>query len=137
MKAFNKQKGFTLIEILLVIAIIGIILSVSLPISFSMYSGYKSALKAQEVMIFISKLKRESFLYSELRTLSSKNNVITIDGEEKVFDDSLINIDSPIIFYRNGTTSGGLVKVDTGGSVYQLAVRAPLGDLTMTRTGAE
>ena len=61
MNAFNKQKGFTLIEVLLVVAIIGIMLSVSLPVSFSMYNSYKSSLKAQEVMIFISKLKRESF----------------------------------------------------------------------------
>ena len=137
MKVFNKQKGFTLIELLIVVAIIGMMLSVSLPVSFSMYNNYKSSLKAQEVMIFISKLKRESFLYSEMKILSSKNNMITIDGKAESFDESLINVDLPIVFYRNGTTSGGTVKVSTGGSAYLVTVRAPLGDLVMTRAGAE
>lgn len=137
MNGFREQKGFTLIELLFVVAIIGMMLSVSLPVSFSMYNNYKSSLKAQEVMIFISKLKRESFLYSEIKILSSKNNMITVDGQAKAFDDSRINVDSPITFYRNGTTSGGMVKVNTSGSVYLVAVRAPFGDLVMTRADAE
>ena len=137
MNVFNEQKGFTLIELLLVVAIIGMMLSVSLPVSFSMYSSYNSSLKAQEVVIFISKLRREAFLYSEMKILSSKNDIITVDGQEKAFDNSRISVDSPIIFYRNGTTSGGTVKVNTGGLVYLLAVRAPLGDLVMTRAGVE
>lgn len=133
----NRQKGFTLIEILLVVAIIGIMLSISLPVSFGMYNSYTSSLKAEEVMVYISKLRRESFLYSEKKVISSKNNMITVDGQSKDFDGSSINVDSPIVFYRNGTTSGGTVKVGTGGSTYLLTIRAPLGDLVMTRTGAE
>lgn len=137
MKVVHQQKGFTLVELLIVVAIIGLMLSVSLPISFSMYSNYKSSIKAQEVMLFISKLKRESFLYSEKKVLSSKNNRITIDGQAEAFDDSVIQIDTPIIFYRNGTTSGGTVKVSAGGSAYLVMIQAPLGDLAMKRIGAE
>jgi len=132
----KKERGFTLIELLIVVSIIGIMLSVSLPISFSMYENYKASLKAQEVMLFISGLRRDSFLYSEGKMLSSKNDMITVDGKEKVFEDTRIRIDSPITFYRNGTTSGGKIYIYVGGQAYSLNVGAPLGDLLLTRTGS-
>ena len=103
MKKIDPQ-GFTLIEILLVISIIGLMLSVTLPISYSMYNSYKASLKAEEVMIFVSTLKRESFLYSEAKILSSKEGVMTVNGKEKTFNDILIHIDPPVEFYKNGTS---------------------------------
>ena len=39
----RRENGFTLIELLLVISIIGIMLSVSVPMSFSMYDNYKAS----------------------------------------------------------------------------------------------
>jgi hypothetical protein len=119
-----------------VIAIVGIMLSVSVPVSFSMYEGYKASLKAQEVMLFVSGLRRESFLYSERKILSSRNDIITVDGKENVFEDTRIQIDAPIVFYRNGTTSGGTVRMYIGKQAYSLNVGAPLGDLQLTRTGS-
>jgi len=130
------KRGFTLIELLIVISIIGIMLSVSVPISFNMYESYKASLKAQEVMLFISGLRRDSFLYSERKVLFSKNDMITVDGEQKVFGDTRIQIDSPIVFYRNGTTSGGMLRIYVGDQAYCLNVGAPLGDLLLTRTGS-
>ena len=130
-----NQKGFTLIEILIVVSIIGLMLSVSLPISYSMYMSYKASLKAEEVMIFISSLKRESFLYSEAKILSSKDGVIIVNGKEQVFNDTVIQIDPPIEFYRNGTTSGGTLKIYVGNQAYSLNVKAPLGDIILERKG--
>jgi len=130
-----NRKGFTLIEILIVVSIIGLILSVSLPISYNMYMSYKASLKAEEVMVFISSLKRESFLYSEVKVLSSKDGVMTVDGKEKVFGDTIIQIDQSIEFYRNGTTSGGTLKIYVGNQVYSLNVQALLGNLILERKG--
>ena len=130
-----NQKGFTLIEILIVVSIIGLMLSVSLPISYSMYMSYKASLKAEEVMIFISSLQRESFLYSEAKILSSKDGVIIVNGKEQVFNDTVIQIDPPIEFYRNGTTSGGTLKIYVGNQAYSLNVKAPLGDIILERKG--
>ena len=130
-----NRKGFTLIEILIVVSIIGLILSVSLPISYNMYMSYKASLKAEEVMVFISSLKRESFLYSEAKVLASKDGVITVDGKEKVFGDTIIQIDQSIEFYKNGTTSGGTVKIYVGDQAYSLNVQALLGNLILERKG--
>lgn len=130
------KKGFTLIEILLVISLIGLIFSVSLPVSYSMYNSYKASLKAEEVMIFISSLKRESFLYSETKLLSSKDGMMTVNSEEKVFADTSIQIDQPIEFYKNGTTSGGTVNINVGNQAYALNVKPFFGDLTLERKGS-
>jgi general secretion pathway protein H len=130
-----EKKGFTLIEILIVISIIGLMLSVGLPISYDMYRSYKASLKAEKVMIFVSSLKRESFLYSEAKVLSSKDGVMIVNGKEKTFDDTSIQIDQPIEFYRNGTSSGGTLKISAGGQAYTLNVQTPLGGLILERKG--
>jgi prepilin-type N-terminal cleavage/methylation domain-containing protein len=134
MAKINK-KGFTLIEILIVVSILGLMFSVSLPISYGMYMSYKASLKAEEVMVFISGLKRESFLYSEAKALSTKDGVMTVNGKEKTFEDASIQIDQPIDFYRNGTTSGGTVKIYVGNQAYSLNVQAPFGNLILERIG--
>lgn len=130
------QQGFTLIELMTVIAIVALILSVSVPMSYSMYEGYKASIKAQEVMVFVSGLRRDAFVYSERKVLSSQDDVITVDGEGKTFADVRIRIDSPIVFYKNGTTSGGLIHIDAGGRDFTLSVTAPLGELLLSRTGS-
>lgn len=138
-KHFNitktKEKGFTLIEIIIVVSIIGLMFSVSLPISYSMYKSYMASLKAEEVMIFISGLKRQSFLYSEANVLSSKDGVMMINGKEKIFGDIIIQIGQPIEFYKNGTTSGGTVKMYVGEEAYFLDVQAPFGNIILERKG--
>jgi len=131
----KNKKGFTLIEILIVLSIIGLMFSVALPISYSMYGSYKASLKAEEVMVFISSLKRESFLYSEAKVLSSKDGVMIVNGKEKTFDDTSIQIDQPIEFYRNGTTSGGTLKIYVGDQAYTLNVQTPLGGIILERKG--
>lgn len=134
MAKINK-KGFTLIEILIVVSIMGLILSVSLPISYDMYRSYKASLKAEKVMVFISSLKRESFLYSEAKVLSSKDGVMIVNGKEETFDDTSIQIDQPIEFYKNGTTSGGTINIYVANHAYSLNIQALLGNLILERKG--
>lgn len=135
--ARDRFPGFTLIEILLVMAILGLMLSVTLPISYDMYRSYKASLRAEEVMMVVSGLKRESFLYNERKILTSENGVMRVNGEEKVIPEAQIRIDTPIEFYKNGTTSGGILTVVTGNQVYEVQVQAPLGNLSLERKGEQ
>jgi prepilin-type N-terminal cleavage/methylation domain-containing protein len=135
--ARDRFPGFTLIEILLVMAILGLMLSVTLPISYDMYRSYKASLRAEEVMMVVSGLKRESFLYNERKILTSENGVMRVNGEEKTISEAQIRIDTPIEFYKNGTTSGGILTVVTGNQVYEVQVQAPLGNLSLERKGEQ
>ncbi|MBP1718488.1 MAG: putative rane protein [Deltaproteobacteria bacterium] len=135
--ARDRFPGFTLIEILLVMAILGLMLSVTLPISYDMYRSYKASLRAEEVMMVVSGLKRESFLYNERKILTSENGVMRVNGEEKTISGAQIRIDTPIEFYKNGTTSGGILTVVTGNQVYEVQVQAPLGNLSLERKGEQ
>jgi prepilin-type N-terminal cleavage/methylation domain-containing protein len=127
------KRGFTLIEILLAISLIGLMFSLSLPNSYEMYKSYKASLKAQEVMIFLSSLKRESFIYGEKKVVSSREGKMMVNGRDKSFDSTFIQIVQPIEFYKNGTTSGGRVEVGIENQFYLIDIKAPLGEMILER----
>jgi len=130
-----KPKGFTLIEILIVMSILSLLFTVGLPISYRLYQSYQASLKAEEVMVFMATLKRDSFLYSEAKVVLARDGILFVNGIEKVFQDTLIQIDQPIEFYKNGTTSGGIIKIVVGDQAYSLNLQAPFGTLILERKG--
>jgi prepilin-type N-terminal cleavage/methylation domain-containing protein len=129
----RSQRGFTLMELLVVICIIGLFFSVTLPISLEMYDGYKASTRAQEIMVQVSDIRREAFLYSERKTLTSKSGVLRVNDVEMPFPDIRVEIDGEIVFSRNGTTSGGVIGVNVGEQLYQISVSYPTGDLRLER----
>jgi prepilin-type N-terminal cleavage/methylation domain-containing protein len=131
----HKQKGFTIIELLIVIILVGMVLSVALPVSYGMYTAYKASLRAQEVMAYVSELRRDAFLYSERKVLSSKDGNITVNGEKKIFKEINKNIAEPIVFFRNGTSCGGVIVLGVGDVFQNLVIKTPLGDLSLERSG--
>jgi len=135
MNRIDKKNGFTIIELLIVIILVGMVLSVALPVSYGMYETYKASLRAQEVMTYVSGLRRDAFLYSERKVLSSQDGNMTVDGEKKVFREMGIHISEPIVFFRNGTSSGGIIELSVGDVVQNLVVKTPLGDLSLERSG--
>jgi prepilin-type N-terminal cleavage/methylation domain-containing protein len=131
-RKFTQSSGFTLVEILLVISIIGLILGVSVPASYQMYLNYKNSLRAEEVLTFVANVRRESFLYGEESVLSSAEGRIQYGkGRLASFTDTFVQIDAPIKFYKNGTTSGGVLKIQAGHSLYWLKITAPFGNLLL------
>jgi len=128
-----KNHGFTLIEILIVVTIIGLIFSVTIPVSYELYESYKNSLKAQEVMLYISSLKRESFLYSEQNYVSSSEGALMVNGGREAFPGIYIDIKKPFKFFKNGTTDGGEIELRIGGEKYKIIVSAPFGELSLER----
>ncbi len=125
----KKHAGFSLVELLIVVSIIGLMMTVVLPVSSDMYYRYKASLKAQELMVVISDLRQESFLYSRNHILSSVSDKMTIDGEIKILAGAVIHIDAPIMFYKNGTTSGGVINLFLDDYAFAVHIKPPMGDL--------
>jgi prepilin-type N-terminal cleavage/methylation domain-containing protein len=133
MNRIDKKNGFTIIELLIVIILVGMVLSVIMPVSYGMYATYNASLRAQEVMTYVSGLRRDAFLYSERKVLSSQDGAITVDGSKKIFNGIKINISEPIVFFRNGTSSGGVIELSVDEVDKSLVIHAPLGDLSLER----
>ena len=129
-----ERSGFTLIELLVVVSLIGLLMSVTVPVSYNMYRSYQASLKAEEVFVYVATVRRESFLYGDEVVLSSQEGLIrSNDGEPVKFSDVFVQIDEPIKFYKNGTTSGGAVKIRVGAAAYRLTVAPPFGELLLAR----
>lgn len=127
----EQRKGFTLIELLVVIVLITLIFATALPVSQDMIRRYRAAIRAQEVMHYVSGLRRDAFLYSERHLLDSRENMLTVDGDGVPFEAVGIAVEEPIFFYSNGTTSSGRIAITVDGERYLLNVTAPFGGLTL------
>lgn len=127
--------GFTLIELLLVMALITLIFSTALPVSLGMLNRYKTGLKAQEVLLYVSQLRRDAFLYSAKYRLDSRNSQLTVNDSAIPFEDMRIVVPRPIFFYGNGTSSGGWIELRVNDESYRLKVTAPLGGLSLEAGG--
>ena len=107
-----KGKGFTLIEMLVVLAIVGLMLSVSLPVSYSMYQRYQASQKAEAVLVWVSAIRMDSFLYNKENVIDAQRGRLMLDGTEETRASAVTAyMDKPIKFSRNGTTSGGQIKI--------------------------
>ncbi|MBF0557307.1 MAG: prepilin-type N-terminal cleavage/methylation domain-containing protein [Nitrospirae bacterium] len=125
-------QGFTLIELLIVITIIGMMFSVSVPISYSMYQRYQASLRAEKVLTLVSSMRMEAFLYSRDKLIEAKDGRMLVDGADSGgLKDVFIQIDQPIRFYKTGTTSGGEIKVYSENNTFLIEIQAPFGVIVM------
>ena len=79
-----KKKGFTLLDLMIVIAVIGVLVTIAIPL----YNSYSSRAKASEVPIILKDIVKFQFIYREypasngqyangLRTIGVKTNLGT------------------------------------------------------------
>jgi prepilin-type N-terminal cleavage/methylation domain-containing protein len=135
-KSRINKCGFTLIELTIVVAIIGLMLSVSVPVSYNMYLSYQNSLEAQKVLTVISAVRRESFLYSDERSVDAQNGLLMVDGKPlDTFRNISVAGNGPITFYRNGTTSGGTLRLRFKDDLFTIEVVGPKGDLKLIHGG--
>ncbi len=111
-KARRKEKGFTLVELMIVIAIIAILAAVAI----SQYSAYKNKAKAKDLIGFARACVME--IVTQCQADSSFNNTASLEscsinnGTSKYLEgitvsvSSFTNCDSDITVTANGTISG-------------------------------
>lgn len=130
----GMARGFTLLELLVVVLLLSVLLAVTIPASYSMVQGYRASLEAEKVLLFFSRLKRESFQYSHLQEIKEKEGRLLINNGEVVsWPDILVRMDDPIMFYENGTSSGGVVEIEIHGYRFQIDIDTPSGKLVLQR----
>ena len=128
------SQGFTLLELLMVVSLVILLLAITLPVSYSMVQGYQASLQAEEMLLMLSRLKRESFLYSKVQEITMQEGTFLLNNE--AVEDWPVNIGSsgdPIKFYGNGTSSGGVIHLVINGYAFHIDIEAPSGKLSLQR----
>lgn len=128
-----RTKGITLVEVILVTATLLFLLSVVIPFSYSSYLYYKNSREVEKFVIFLSSLRREAFLHS-------KEFVIYKQGDKLYINETNINnfhlslkIEKPIYFYKNGTSSGGIIFVYFERYTFKIVISYPFGEIYYER----
>ncbi|MEN2985835.1 MAG: type II secretion system protein [Thermodesulfovibrionaceae bacterium] len=122
------KKGFTLIEILIVLAILSLVFSVVVPFSYSLYTYYTETHEIEKVALTLSSLRREAFLYNRENIVYEKNGILYLN-DNPLSMNFKFKMDKPIIFFKNGTSSGGIISVFTGKNLYKIEVNSPFGEI--------
>jgi prepilin-type N-terminal cleavage/methylation domain-containing protein len=137
------KRGFTLIEILIVVAIIAVVLAVAIPFSVNMYKRYAASLDAERLLVLVTQIQREAFLTGEEIYIKAVDGILYANGvpwpildksDEKNPNPPLcayVSMEHPVMFFNNGTTSGGTIDVYARDIKYKVEILAPLGNISM------
>ncbi|MBF0539442.1 MAG: type II secretion system protein [Nitrospirae bacterium] len=129
----RQQGGMTIIELLIVIFIISMVFSVALPVTLKTYQRYAASLEAEKVLVLLSKVQREAFAAGFDIYVRTVDGLIVINDEKNPIPNTFATLDRPIVFYGNGTTSGGVVVVYVNDFTFAVSITSPLGSMSMTQ----
>ncbi|MCI4625422.1 MAG: prepilin-type N-terminal cleavage/methylation domain-containing protein [Candidatus Magnetoovum sp. WYHC-5] len=129
-----KKHGFTIIELIIVIFIIAAALGLVLPFSINMYNRYKASLEAEKVLTIMLTAQREAFLHGKSKEMTSKDGTLYVNGVPEETITYPVTIKSPLMFFSNGTSSGGIVEVEVDGYGFEIVVEKPLGKISLEDT---
>lgn len=98
-----RSKGFTLVEVLIVLLIAGLGISLVAPTLINAYEEVKAAAEEQRVIDILEAVKMRSFLRQVSYNVILKENVLKIKDTETTVDFQHITFpDQSIIFDPNG-----------------------------------
>ncbi|MBF0459162.1 MAG: type II secretion system protein [Nitrospirae bacterium] len=135
--------GFTLIEILIVTAIIAVVMSVTIPFSIHMYKRYAASLDAERLLVLVTQIQREAFLTGDDIYIKAVDGILYAnDAPWPILDKSneklpnpplaaYVSMEHPVMFFNNGTTSGGNINVYVKDIQFTVEIFAPLGNISM------
>ncbi|MBF0565000.1 MAG: prepilin-type N-terminal cleavage/methylation domain-containing protein [Nitrospirae bacterium] len=130
----SANSGFTLIELIIVMALVSLVVSVAVPASVGMYGRYRASLGAEKVLLFMSEMQREAFTSGQGIKVDAVEGTLTVKGNAYPIDGTFSSIDGSIVFFENGTTSGGTVTVYVEGYAYYVVITPPFGGMVLTET---
>jgi type IV pilus assembly protein PilA len=99
----NVQQGFTLIELMIVVAIIGILAAIAIPA----YQDYTVRAKVSELILEASKPKMSVAEFAQVQgTLTGSGTGLTIDSTSNYVSNGSVSIDGVIAVVGNATDLG-------------------------------
>lgn len=84
LKKFKQGKGFTLVELLAAIVIIGVVTSIAIPLTTNYITSYKEAAFFTNVQIIVDDFKRQDILNEEKRVRAYKVNAENFDNVDEI-----------------------------------------------------
>ena len=139
-KIFKKEEGFTLAELLIVVAIIAVLVAVSIPIFTSQLEKSREStdianMRAAKAAAVTAYLGEEKIGEKQLGSAQTASQTLYYDAQAGVLKDKADGIKA----YGKGTTSpGDTTKTDFGydpakaAADYVTVVIDPAGNVTMT-----
>lgn len=123
----SRPAGFTLLELLVVLALVGLIAGVAAPRAWKWVEGARVRNQAAEVMSALESLPSQAFFAGEAR-------VIGVDAQSaallRVPSEWRLDLPSPLRYEANGMTVGGRVRLWEGGALRaDWLIQAPTGEV--------
>lgn len=114
-------KGFTLLELLLVLSLIGIMLAIAAPNIQTLYRGFQNSMIQQDIEKQLNHISFKVYLNGQdfELTKESAQNVITLP------EDVEISLDNPIFYRFNGICKGGTLQIETNSKKWHYLLEAP------------
>lgn len=135
-----NERGFTLLEVLVTMAILSIMLFITLPTLENSYERIRAMVLAKEVVSVLNQTRRlairEGIPYS-IDFEESGEYIIRSEFEETCGQLSSVNIQphSHLIFFPNGTSNGGKLSIlmGRGEPYYEINIQKLTGKISIER----
>ncbi len=126
----KKISGFTLLELLVVLALAGLLLAVVIPRLTKIYQGVRSSLSRSQMEMAINELGALAHKRGKLLILSA-GNPHPVPVWLKFPPGWKMTVDQPIRFYPSGVCTGGEVILSYNGVRYPAILKPPVCRIKM------
>lgn len=120
--------GFTLLELLVVLALVGLLAGVAAPRAMNWVEGARSRSQAAEVAAALEALPARAFFDGQATVIAADTKSAEL---LRVPPGWRLDLTAPLRYEANGMTAGGRVRLWEGGALRaDWRVRAPAGEVT-------
>ena len=136
MGSFSHQSGYTLMEVLVVLAIMGLIAAFAVPTAARTIDNVTLQSDARTVVVKLRQLENAAIETQQVVTVSGSDALTVSTGDTLSASGSsdvrLVGTNE-ISFYPDGTSSGGSIAVERGSQTIVVEVAWLSGDIAVKR----